>query len=363
LTWIFKRLKENELPFEEFVTLALYDPDFGYYSAPKSGLDYATSVDLSPVFPFTLSRFVMRFLAAAGDDVCSVVDIGCGDGSLLAGIRDNLPESVLSRVRLIGIDRSGGRFRPELASDPTLQFASSIEAIDPARPALALSNELFDAFPFARLVRREEGLRELTVKAEGDELGWGERTAREEYVRYFVSRGIELEIGQFADISLEWERFYGELAGRIARGVILTIDYGFPQEKLFDVRVRRFGTAVAFHRHRLSRDLMANPGEQDLTAHINFTDLQRAGESRGWRTAGFARQARFLLENGAAEHPLLAPREVVELDSAEGAVELAAMRDSARRLLLPDGIGDEMRVLIQTREIDLAGGARTKSDF
>ncbi|MFN2238207.1 MAG: SAM-dependent methyltransferase [Thermoanaerobaculia bacterium] len=360
---MLKRLKENELPFEEFVALALYDPDSGYYSAPKSGLDYATSVDLSPVFPFALSRFVLRFLAAAGDGVCSVVDIGCGDGSLLAGIRDNLPESVLSRVQLIGIDRSAGRLRPELASDPALHFAGSIEAIDPARPALVLSNELFDAFPFARLVRREEGLRELTVRAEGEELGWGERPAREEYVRYFASREIELEIGQFADISLEWERFYGELAGRIERGVILTIDYGFPQEKLFDIRVRRYGTAVAFHRHRLNRDLMANPGEQDLTAHINFTDLERGGEARGWRTAGFLRQARFLLENGAADHPLLAPRESVEPASAEGAVELAAMRDSARRLLLPDGIGDEMRVLIQTREIGLDEGPRTKSDF
>ena len=360
---MLRRLKENELPFDEFVSLALYDPDFGYYSAPKSGLDYATSVDLSPVFPFALSRFVLRFLAAAGDGVCSVVDIGCGNGSLLAGIRDNLPESVLSRVRMIGIDRSAGRLRPELASDPELQFASSIDAIDPDRPALVLSNELFDAFPFARLVRREDGLRELTVRAEGDELGWGERPAREEYARYFASRGIELEIGQFADISLDWERYYSELAGRIERGVILTIDYGFPQEKLFDVRVRRFGTAVAFHRHRLSRDLMANPGEQDLTAHINFTDLERAGEARGWRTEGFLRQARFLLENGAAEHPLLAPRESVEPASAEGAVELAAMRDSARRLLLPDGIGDEMRVLIQTREIGLDEGPETKSDF
>jgi SAM-dependent MidA family methyltransferase len=360
---MLNRLKENELLFEDFVALALYDPEFGYYSAPKSGLDYATSVDLSPVFPFAVSRFVLRFLAAAGDDVCSVVDIGCGDGSLLSGIRDNLPQSVLSRIRLVGIDRSGGRLRPELAADPSLEFASSIEAIDPSLPALVLSNELFDAFPFARLVRREGGLRELTVRLEGDGLGWGERPAREEYVRYFTSREIDLEIGQFADVSLEWERFYGEVAGRVERGVLLTIDYGFPQEKLFDVRVRRFGTAVAFHRHRLSRDLMANPGEQDLTAHINFTDLQRAGESRGWRTAGFLRQARFLLENGAAEHPLLAPRESVEPASTEGAVELAAMRDSARRLLLPDGIGDEMRVLIQVREIDLDEGRKTKSDF
>ncbi|MFN2443183.1 MAG: SAM-dependent methyltransferase [Thermoanaerobaculia bacterium] len=350
-----KRLERSELTFEEFVGLALYDSDFGYYAAPKSGLDYATSVDLSPVFPFALARFAGRFLAAAGDEVCSVVDIGCGDGSLLAGIRDHLPESLLPRVRLIGIDRSAGRLRPEHASDSSLHFTGSIEAIDPARPALVFSNELFDAFPFARLVKREEELRELTVRVDRGELAWGERPAREEYVHYFSTRGIELEVGQFADISLEWGGFYGELAGRIERGAIVTIDYGFPQEKLFDVRVRRYGTAVAFHRHRLNRDLLANPGEQDLTAHINFTDLERRGEAQGWETIGFERQARFLLENGAADHPLLAPRESVEPASPEGAVELAAMRDAARRLLLPDGIGDEMRVLIQTRGIALEG--------
>ncbi|HEY0590963.1 MAG TPA: SAM-dependent methyltransferase [Thermoanaerobaculia bacterium] len=329
--------------------LALYDPEFGYYVQPRSGLDYATSVDLSPVFAYALARLAGEFLDRAGDGLFTIVDIGCGDGSLLAGIRENLPEALLRKANLVGVDRSLGRLRPELAGDPGLRFVRSIEDVDTAPATLVLSNELFDAFPVARVVRREQGLSELWVRAEEDgTLAWEERDAPGELVEYFTARAIALEAGQFADVTPKWSSFYGALAGRIERGLIVTIDYGFPQEKLFDARVRRYGTAVAFRRHQITRDLLAEPGRQDLTAHINFTDLERAGEARGWTSLVLERQARFLLKLGITGHPLLAPLEEVE-GSAADAVELASARDAARRLVLPEGIGEEMRVLVQSR--------------
>lgn len=347
--WIAKRFNEKALSFKEFMELALYDPEFGYYVQPRSGLDYATSVDLSPVFAYALARLASEFVDRAGDGLCTIVDIGCGDGSLLGGIRENLAEPQLRKANLVGVDRSLGRLRPELADDPQLRFAHSIEEVDPAGPTLILSNELFDAFPVARVVRRERGLSELWVRAEeSGALEWEEREAPRELTEYFAARGIALETGQFADVTPDWGAFYRALAARIERGLIVTIDYGFPQEKLFDVRVRRYGTAVAFRRHQMTRDLLGEPGRQDLTAHINFTDLERAGETCGWRSLVLERQARFLLRLGITEHPLLAPLETVE-GAAADAVELAAAREAARRLVLPEGIGEEMRVLVQSR--------------
>ncbi len=354
-SWIAKRLGSKALPFGEFMEVVLYDEEFGYYAQPRSGLDYATSVDLSPAFGFALARLASEFVDRAGDEVCTIVDIGCGDGSLIAGIRDHLPEPARRRVRFAGIDRSLGRLRPELAADPELRFIRSIDDLECAGATLVLSNELFDAFPVARVVQRESGLGELWVRAgESGDLEWEEREARPELARYFAERSVALEVGQFADVTPEWGCFYESLAARVERGVIATIDYGFPQEKLFDVRVRRYGTAVAFRRHQLTRDLLAEPGGQDLTAHINFTDLQRAGERRGWTTLLLERQARFLLRIGIAGHPLLASLETVE--GAPGdAIELAAAREAARRLVLPDGIGEEMRVLVQSRGMGHAG--------
>jgi SAM-dependent MidA family methyltransferase len=353
--WIYKRLNGKAIPFRNFMELALYDSEFGYYAHPRSGLDYATAVDLSPVFAFSLSLLASEFLDRLGDEVCTIVDIGCGDGSLLAGIRDHLPEAACARARFVGIDRSLGRLRPEIAVDGAFRFVRSPGAIAPEGATLVISNELFDAFPVARVVQREEGLRELWVRPGPDgALEWDEADAPREYVAYFADRGIALEPGQFADITPGWERFYEDVAGEIDRGMIVTIDYGFPQEKLFDVRVRRYGTAVAFRRHQLTRDLLAEPGRQDLTAHINFTDLERAGERRGWQTLLLERQARFLLRLGATRHPLLAPLDEVE-GPPEAAVEIAAAREAARRLVLPDGIGEEMRVLVQARGMAIRG--------
>lgn len=344
--WIRKLLSPNGLPFRDFVEAALYDPELGYYAAPKSGRDYATSVDLSPVFAFALSRLAAEFSARAGDAVSTLVDIGCGDGSLLASLREFLGSSH-GNFLFYGVDRSLARLRPELASDPALRFVRDLAQVPDDRPTLVLSNELFDAFPFARLVRRDDGLREMWVVPREEGLDWDERPAPPEYADYFARRGVTLETGQFADVSLEWETAYARIARRFARGLLVTIDYGFPRERLYDVRVRRYGTAVAFHRHQLTRDLLARPGEQDLTAHVDLTDLAEAGEGAGWRTVTLARQARFLLALGATEHPLLAPLEEVRPAGGEDAVELAAMRDAARRLVLPEGIGEEMRVLVQ----------------
>ncbi|MBI2214297.1 MAG: SAM-dependent methyltransferase [Acidobacteria bacterium] len=100
--------------------------------------------------------------------------------------------------------------------------------------------------------------------------------------------------------------------------------------------------------HEVHRDLFADPGRQDLTAHVNFDDLERAGADRGFSTLAFTRQARFLLSIGITEHPLFSPLEEVDLVKA---LQTQVERENARRLVLPDGIGDEIRVLVQGKGV------------
>jgi SAM-dependent MidA family methyltransferase len=207
-----------------------------------------------------------------------------------------------------------------------------------------VSNELFDAFPFDRLVQRGSELHELCVTRDFD---WSERPAPREYIHYFAT---PLEDGQFADVSLDWGAFYERIAGMVKRGIIVTFDYGFREKQLFDQRIRKYGTAAAYRGHRVSRDLLANPGEQDLTAHINFSDLERAGARHGFTTRFFGGQAKFLLSIGAAEHPLFAQPE--NLSSLEEALALRERREEARRLVLPDGIGEDIKVLVQVKGLE-----------
>ncbi|HEX8170409.1 MAG TPA: SAM-dependent methyltransferase [Thermoanaerobaculia bacterium] len=331
-------LQYGDLPFRDFVELALYHPEFGYYARAENPVDregdYVTAPVLSPAFAFAIAGLVREFASRNEGVVCSFVDIGCGDGSLVRAVAEQVPH-----VRCFGVDRALGR----AGSDE--RFIREFAQVPRDGAHLLFSNELFDAFPFARLVQRGEHLHELWVTERDGALDWSEREAAPDYEHYFAERGIELADGQFADVSPEWAAFYEELARFSEHALLVTLDYGFEQRKLFGARLRRFGTAAAYRDQRVSRDLLASPGMQDLTAHINFTDLERAGERAGAATLLFDRLASFLLSLGITEHELFRPAHEVELTLA-----LSEARDDARRLVLPDGIGEEMRVLVQAKQ-------------
>ena len=341
-------LDYGDLSFRDFMDVALYHPRFGYYlrqphPAGKEG-DFVTAPSLSPAFSFAIARLFGEFVSRSEGALCSFVDIGGGDLSLVGSVRrefeawksQSLRVSESQReeeVRFIAIDRARG---------------TGLEDVPRDGAHFVFSNELYDAFPFARLVQRGEHLHELWVtETESGELDWTEREAPAPYEDYFASYGIELEDGQFVDVSLEWEAFHRELVNRFERALFVTFDYGHPASKLFSVRARRFGTAAAYRGHRVTRDLLANPGEQDLTAHINFSDLERAGGT----TLFFDRMAKFLLSIGITEHPLFTPAGDVTTDTYTGLQD----REDARRLILPDGIGEDLRVLVQARGVAQEG--------
>jgi SAM-dependent MidA family methyltransferase len=342
-------LKQSDLPFHDFVELALYHPQFGYYARPDSPIgregDFITSPLLSPVFSATLGNLVDEFLGRAGEGLSQVVDVGCGDGALIRGLAASERRRLAGVPQFFGVDRNLSRSQP----DPLVTYVTSLDDLPPAQSRLIINNELFDALPFARLVQRGEHLHELWVTERDGALDWTEHEADARYDDYFAERGVELSDGQFADVSLEWSALYGDLCRVVPRGLIITFDYGLPQSKLFRGRMRRYGTAAAYSGQRVSRDLLVNPGRQDLTAHINFDDLRRTGEGQAFATMFFDLQAKFLLSLGAAEHELLRPIGDVAIATPDEGIRLLAARDDAKRLILPDGIGADIRVLVQGR--------------
>lgn len=353
-----KALRTRDLSFEEFMRLALYSDAGGYYRRDFDPVgqrgDYITSPRLSPVFAFAVARLVREFVRRCADEVCSVVDIGCGDGSLINAVWRELRE-VRRGVAFFGVDQSIARV-PQSSRAGGVSYVTSLGEVPRSSPVLILSNELFDALPFGRLVQRSEALHELCVtRDESGALTWSERPADQRYLDYFRRRGIVLEPGQFADVSLSWELLYKDVVASFASAMVVTFDYGHEEKALFRGRARRYGTAVAYSGHQATRDLLANPGKQDLTAHINFTDLRRAGEEAGYETLLFESQAMFLLRLGAVAHPLLAPIEEGTTVDPQQAMAVIEARESAKRLILPDGPGLDVRVLVQARGMGADG--------
>ena len=342
----------RELSFQRWVEEALYDPVSGYYSgrrmSPSKTGDFVTSPLISPAFSYALARLFGEFVDRIEADSYSFVDVGCADGFLLSSVLSMLDS--VPAVEVIGIDRSDRARR-----DDRIRFATSISDVPSDRPAFVICNELYDAFPFTRVVMRSTGLHELWVRESDESREWVERPATADQIAYLDRNGVMLDAGQFADFSMEWETFHRNLTSRVERLMVVVFDYGYEADRLFSSRIRRYGTAAGYRGQRVHRDLLEAKGESDLTAHVNFTDLMRAMEASGGSTLSFDRQNGFLLKIGILGHPDLAPAEEENAPTLEVALNRNDERDSARRLILPDGIGEEMRVLVQTRGIPTEG--------
>jgi SAM-dependent MidA family methyltransferase len=367
---IRKLLQYGDLSFRDYMELALYHPGLGYYSRAVNPVgktaDYVTGPALSPAFSFAIANLFREFVRRNEGVVCSFVDIGCGDGGLIRGVRQHFDRTDRTdttdrgggshefyqscEIRFFGVDRS-----LERAHGEGITFVRSLDEVPRDGAHLLFSNELYDAFPFARLVQRGEHLHELWVTERDGQLDWSEHEAAPLYDDYFAERGVELAEGQFVDLSLEWEAYHEDVLRVSDRALAVTIDYGYAQGKLFHSRARRFGTAAAYSGQRVHRDLLADPGGQDLTAHINFTDLERAGARQGAETLFFDVLAKFLLAAGITEHELFRPVQEVGIESAEEGLELIQAREDARRLVLPDGLGIEQRVLVQAKNVPRQG--------
>ena len=208
------------------------------------------------------------------------------------------------------------------------------------------SNELLDAMPVHRVIREHNGLREICVgfgkNGLCDEIQQLSSTALNEY---FAELQISLLQEQQAEINLAACRWIAEAGAKLKRGFVLSIDYGHEARELYDERHMR-GTLLAYERHRASEDFFRAPGEQDLTAHVNFTALEMNGRKSGLARTGFTSQSKFLM--ALARHG-----EFADLQSDEmSETERQQRRLLFKTLINPEGMGETFQVLLQHKGIE-----------
>jgi SAM-dependent MidA family methyltransferase len=315
---------------------ALYG-EGGYYSREdvpigESG-DYVTGATLSPLFGRVTARLVKRLDEPLGQPA-DLLEAGFGTGVHLENVVSSLVDSAVRR-RLRAWDRVARRVPAGVERVENLAAIREGEI-----EGLIFSYELFDALPVHRLVGREDGsVGEMWVDIDKDGVFvWREgKVSDPAFLDLLKNPDVSLQPGQVADVAPGWGPLYEELARRLGRGLLVTCDYGFERERLFDPRVRRHGTLACYTRQRVHRNPFVQVGEQDLTAHVDFTTLIRAGEAAGLSTVALTRQALWLTACGLFE----------ELQSAD-----LATRHGAIALLDGEGMGEEIRVLVQSKRID-----------
>ncbi len=353
------RIRERgPITFADYMAECLYQPQHGYYSRAESQrfADYYTSVDVHPIFGRLLARQLAEMWERCGRPAeFVVVEAGAGVGRLAAHVLDFAARALpafYAVLRYTAVEQSAARraaHASALSAHIAAGRATSAADLPASIPAGCIfSNELLDALPVHRLCCEHGELSEIYVGLNGDRLcdqvGPLSSPALD---KYFSEQGITLLEGQQAEASLAAAAWMENAAQRLGCGFILTIDYGREARELYDARHLR-GTLLAYTKHRAGEDFYAAPGEQDLTAHVNFTALDRAAARAGCSRAGLVSQSQFLLALGRAN-------EFADLYDPAERGQSEAQRIRARLLLktliFPEGMGDAISVLIHSKGV------------
>ncbi|MDP3017533.1 MAG: class I SAM-dependent methyltransferase, partial [Deltaproteobacteria bacterium] len=209
-----------------------------------------------------------------------------------------------------------------------------------------LSNELVDAFPVHQVVFDHGKLKEIYVtRHDGQLKEVMDEPSDPALLSHFESMGIRLQEGQRAEVNLRALDWMEKVGRFLEKGFVLTVDYGYLAEELY-APYRRSGTLLCYYRHQTSQNPYEHLGEQDITSHVNFTDIIKKGEEVGLRFAGLVPQYRFLIALGILQEMDSLGQDLSELDGLK-------MRLSLMHLIEPEaGMGEMFKVLIQRKGID-----------
>ena len=298
------------MDFMEFVNLALYAPQLGYYrsGAQKFGAtgDFVTAPELGSLFARCLARQCLQILRQLGGG--DILEAGAGSGALAADLLQALEQAGQLPERYLILELSAelrARQQQHLATRiPHLMKRVTWLGQLPEEPlrGVVIANELLDAIPSQRFRLSADGAKLLQVTWSGNSFRWHETPAPPHLGELLRSRMDAASLPEHftSEIGLQAEAWVRSTAGLIAAGALLVFDYGFPRAEFYHPD-RHSGTLMCHYRHHVHDDPLVLVGLQDITAHIDFTAIAEAGCGAGLSLLGYTSQAAFLLATGITD--------------------------------------------------------------
>ncbi len=325
---IIEEMDGGAIPFRRFMELALYHPEHGYYRKPgrigASG-DFLTSPAVHPMFGWAIAGWCRVIWDQLGKpNHFAIIEPGAGDGRLATAVLDwaeARDAAFRDAIEYIAIE-------PNARGDDS-RVRWMLPPIAPVEAGVVVANELFDALPVRLFDATERGPVEVMVRWDGE--------------AFVETRGNVVMIddapleGRF-EVSPSAYPAMQSLCGLMERGAVLVFDYGYPQEQLW-APWRTAGTLLCFRRHTAHENPYMYVGEQDITSHVNLSELEAAAKEEGCSTFGPVSQAEFLTNLGLG----------ATVESARGELEeYFSRRRGLEALTDPAGLG-RVRVLCATR--------------
>ncbi len=343
------------IDFAQFMQLALYAPQLGYYSAGNqkfgTGGDFVTAPEISALFGQTLAQQVAQILALSRG---SIMELGAGTGRLAVHLLhaleylDCLPDQyyildVSDHLRQVQLEYLQEKLSPQL-----LRRVVWLNQLPETFTGVVLGNEVLDAIPVHMVHTKTQGLCERGVMLAEQGLTWSDKPwddapASGQHLFDEIKK-LSLPTGYISEFCPTANGLIASLALTLERGVILMIDYGFSASEYYHPQ-RNLGTLMCHYQHYAHTDPLLNIGLQDITAHVNFSSIAYAGVDNGLQLSGFCSQAQFLMNCGILD--LMA--QVSPSDMA-GYAPLAA---AAQKLLSPAEMGDLFKVIAFSKNMDV----------
>jgi SAM-dependent MidA family methyltransferase len=354
--------QRGPMPFSRYMQICLYDPTAGYYSRNaeqfgKAG-DFYTSSDVHAVFGRLLARqFDQMWQELDRPPEIEILELGPGRGLFARDVLDwsNKKFPAFFASLTYSLQESSPALRAKLqdtlenpvASGKAILSEESLEegpaihrSLAPGTPLIVFANEFFDAVPVEilgaagklHLALENNRLREIWLPPLDEELEFLDRYS------------VHPEAGERIDVPILAQNWIQQIAHSISRGALLIIDYGYTRNEQLAGRYR--GTLMAYRHHSASPDPYQAPGEQDLTAHVNFTALAAACEQAGMRVEKLFTQSQFLM--GIGEKNQFADA----FEDCRVPQERAKVALQLKHLVTPVGMGENFQVLIASRGVD-----------
>ena len=336
------------ISFARYMELALYSPGRGYYSGGSAKLgkdgDFTTAPEMTPLFGRTLAR-----IAAALFDQCPrrLLEFGAGSGKLARDILTELQQMGVPAESYEIVELSGElrqRQQEMLSAFPQVRW---LDALPDAFSGVAVANEVLDAIPVRLLVRQSSGWLERGVTWSGAGLVYADRACQAGELADLLQQVPDAEalpIGYVAEVHPLTRGFVRTVGSMLQQGAVMFIDYGFPAHEYY-LAQRHAGTLMCHYRHHAHDDPFHFPGLQDITAHVDFTDVARAGLASGVDLLLYASQATFLINAGLPALLMETP--------PEDALRFLPLANAVQKLTSPAEMGELFKVLVLGKRVTL----------
>ena len=335
------------ISFSRYMDLSLYTPGLGYYAggAVKLGKDgdFTTAPEISALFGATLARFASDLFGGAP---LNILEFGAGTGKLAGDLLSAAADSgtKIASYQIVEVSSElRARQQRALANYPQIEW---LDAPPAAFTGLVIANEVLDAMPVPLLLRRDGRWLERGVALDGSDFRFVDREC-DQGMAGQIPGEPSLPEGYLTEVHPQQAGFM-RLLGEILRagngGAALMIDYGFPASEYY-LPQRSGGTLMCHYRHHAHADPFYLPGLQDITSHIDFSEIARAGMDAGLEVGFYMSQAAFLIGAGLPN--------LLEGQRAADSLHWLPMSNAVQKLTSPAEMGELFKAMLLVDRIEV----------